>query len=79
MTLRLHADVRAEILRLRGERLTYREIAALVRVHETTVGMICRCHYDDAVKRAAAELRREILLARAERFSSPLYHPKEWV
>jgi DNA-directed RNA polymerase specialized sigma24 family protein len=74
----ISADVRAEILRLRGERLTYREIGGLLHVHETTVGMICRCYFDDAVKRAAAELKREINLARAEAHTAPLFHPERW-
>jgi DNA-directed RNA polymerase specialized sigma24 family protein len=74
----ISADVRAEILRLRGERLTYREIGALTGVHQVTVGAICRCHFDDAVKRAAAELKREINLARAEAHTAPLFHPERW-
>lgn len=77
--VRLPAYVRDEILRLRGEqRLTYAAIGAIVGVHPVTVGNVCWCHYDDAVARAAAELRREINLARSERHTAELFHPEKW-
>lgn len=74
----LTADQRAEILRLRAERLTYAEIGRVVGLHPNTVGSVCRGPRADAVARAAAELRREINLARSERHTAELFHPEKW-
>ena len=75
---RISADVRAEILRLRHERLTFDQIAAVVRVHPNTVGMVCRDHYGNQVRLARAALAREVAAARAEMATSPPFHPEAW-
>jgi DNA-directed RNA polymerase specialized sigma24 family protein len=78
MTPPIPAEVREEIVRLRAERLTYAQIAAVTGVHPTTVAQHCRNHFHDAVKRAAAALKREIVAARGEALTAPLYHPETW-
>ena len=78
MIPRIRAEVRDEIVRLRGERLTYREIATALGVDHRTAQAVCQLHFGDQVKRAAAALRREIHLARAEAHTAPLFHPRDW-
>jgi DNA-directed RNA polymerase specialized sigma24 family protein len=72
------ADTRGEIVRLRGERLTYAEISRVTGVHPSTVARYCQGVFSDRVQRAAAALKREICLARAEMHTAPLYHPETW-
>jgi DNA-directed RNA polymerase specialized sigma24 family protein len=72
------AEVREEIVRLRGERLTYDQIAAVTGVHPSTTARVCHELFSDRVRRAAAALQREIRLARAEAHTAPLYHPETW-
>jgi DNA-directed RNA polymerase specialized sigma24 family protein len=78
MTPLTRAEVRDEILRLRGQRMTYREIGQITGVSQSSVQRLCQGHFDDRVKRAAAALKREINLARAEAHTAPLFHPVDW-
>lgn len=79
MIPRIRAEVRDEIVRLRGERLSYREIGRVTGVAAATAERVCQGHFGDQVKRAAAALRREVHLARAEAHTAPLFHPRDWV
>lgn len=74
----LPAEVRDEIVRLRGERLTYREIAGIVGVPTDAVRTFCKDYYGDRVRSAKEALRREINLARSEAHTAPLFHPVDW-
>jgi DNA-directed RNA polymerase specialized sigma24 family protein len=78
VTPRVRAETRAEVLRLRGERLTYREIGNITGVAPATVQLICRAYYGDQVKRAAAALKQEIAAARKEWSTAAPYRPRNW-
>jgi DNA-binding MurR/RpiR family transcriptional regulator len=75
---RVPAAIRDEIVRLRGERLSYFQIAQVTGVSATTVGRLCQGLEADLVRRAKAALAREVALARKERSTSPLFHPEDW-
>jgi hypothetical protein len=75
---RVSAETRGEVLRLRGERLSYAEIAGMTRLDPKTVARVCENHFGNLVERAKVALRREINLARAEMHTAPLYHPETW-
>ena len=79
MTPPIPAEIRDEILRLRGERLTYAEIARVTGVSTSSVGRFCQGLDSDRVKRAAAALKREIAAARAEAATARLYRPGDRV
>jgi AraC-like DNA-binding protein len=78
MIPRIRAEVRDEIVRLRGERLTLAEIARIVGVTPSTCQRVCAEHFSDRLKRAKEALRREVNLARAEAHTAPLFHPEAW-
>jgi DNA-directed RNA polymerase specialized sigma24 family protein len=75
---RVPAEVQDEIVRLRGQYLTYREIAAVVGLRTETVRRFCQEYFGDRVARAREALRREVNLARAEAHTAPLFHPVDW-
>jgi DNA-directed RNA polymerase specialized sigma24 family protein len=78
MIPRIPAEVRDEVVRLRGERLTYREIGQMTGIPPATVQAICQNYYGNLVERAAAALKLEIAAARKEWSKAPLYRPVDW-
>jgi DNA-binding NarL/FixJ family response regulator len=76
----LSTDTRAEIVRLHATGLSHDAIAQLVGVGRSTVGNVCRNHFEGLVANAKTVLAREILEAKRERLMgrAPLFHPEHW-